>query len=65
MSRMETRKKELTSRVIIDDTCSIKAGIVNIVPEVLPFCFNWPFNWHARIIIKAKHNEKGRAGSSK
>ena len=34
---------ELTSRLIIDDTCSIKTGILKIISEVGPFCFSWPF----------------------
>ena len=45
--RKLARKLELTSRVIIEDTCSINAGILNIISEVQPFCFTSPLIYDA------------------
>jgi hypothetical protein len=41
------REQRLTSRVMIEDTCSINAGILNIISEVDPFCFTSPFIYSA------------------
>lgn len=55
--RTETGKgTKLTSRLITDDTCSIKSGILKIISEVTPFCFSWPFTYH-----EAKRKGTGQA----
>ena len=45
---------------MIDDTCSINTGILNIISEVVPFCFAWPFTYHTqKKKSQAKHKEEG------
>ena len=53
---------DLTSRVIIEDTCSINAGILNIMSEVHPSCFTSPFTYQPndklRPSTKARNESK-------
>lgn len=62
---MDTWKKELTSRVIMEDTCSIKAGILKIISEVHPCCFTWPFTCDAPEATKAEHKDRIQMENSK
>ena len=34
-----------TSRAMIDEICSIRRGMRNIVWDVTPFCLNWPLTY--------------------
>ena len=33
---------------MIEDTCSTNTGILNIISEVEPSCFTWPFNYRTQ-----------------
>ena len=58
---MKKGKRNLTSRLMIDDTCSISAGILNIISEVDPFCFTWSFSCqdnHSQV-RQAKNRTRG------
>jgi len=39
------KKQKLTSRLMIEDTCAINAGILNSISEVDPFCLTWSFTY--------------------
>ena len=46
--RRRGEMNKLASRLVIDDTCSTNAGILNIISEVEPSCFTSLFTYHAK-----------------
>lgn len=49
-----------TSRVMMEDMCSIMRGILNIIWSVLPSCFVTPFTCAARVFSAPTDEDAGR-----
>ena len=55
---------DLTSRVIIDDTCSIKTGILKIISDVRPFCFTSSFTYTKEPMARHEGQETSPQGKA-